>query len=180
MSGRNDSAQLASRPKRATDDGQCYICEPTRASALEAHMIDAVACGDAFTVAVTQAGDMIGWGVGSMGQLGPPPVEKQAVPRRIKGLDGVRIERVATGLAHTMALSQQYQVYSFGAGTHGVLGLGNTDNRCASIGSVMSMSIVFPAWILAPHFHRSCTHEATERCPSISSYSSASAEGDSA
>jgi alpha-tubulin suppressor-like RCC1 family protein len=134
MSGRNDSAQLASQPKLATDGGQCYICEPTRASALEAHMIDAVACGNAFTVAVTQAGDMIGWGAGSMGQLGPPPVEKQVVPRRIKGLDGVRMERVATGVAHTMALSQHYQVYSFGAGAHGVLGHGHTDNRCACLG----------------------------------------------
>jgi alpha-tubulin suppressor-like RCC1 family protein len=135
MSGRNDSAQLASRPEPA-EDGQCFICEPKRASALEVHTIDAVACGDTFTVAVTQTGDMIGWGAGGLGQLGPPLVEQQVVPRRIKGLDGIRMERVATGVSHTIALSQHYQVYSFGAGMHGALGLGSTENRCAPLGSL--------------------------------------------
>lgn len=131
MCGNNESAQLATRPQPSGDDGACCLRTPTRAAALEAHTVDAVACGADFTVAVTQQGAVMGWGAGDWGQIGAPAVTQQSIPRRIRGLDAVRIERVATGVAHTLALSQRYQVYSFGANMHGALGLGDTDNRCA-------------------------------------------------
>lgn len=124
MCGSNETSQLAM--KNVTS-----MAQPQRTAALDAQVVDTVTCGANFTVAVTKRGELIGWGGGEYGQIGPPCVVQQAVPRIIKGMaPAARIERVAAGSAHVLALSEQYQVYSFGAGLHGALGLGNTESTC--------------------------------------------------
>ena len=130
MCGSNENAQLATKPVRGGDDS-CIASVPTRAAALDTHVIEAAACGSNFTVAVTKQGQLLGWGGGEFGQIGAPAVVQQANPRLIKGIAGVRIMRVSAGSAHVLALSQHYQLYSFGMGTHGALGLGDEENRCA-------------------------------------------------
>lgn len=115
------------------------MAQPQRAAALDTFIIDTVACGRNFTVAVTKHGELIGWGAGEYGQIGPPCVVQQAVPRIIKGMAPVaRIERVAAGTAHVLALSEQFQVYSFGAGLHGALGHGSTESTYVQPDSLLS------------------------------------------
>jgi alpha-tubulin suppressor-like RCC1 family protein len=122
MCGSNASSQLAM--KNVTS-----MAVPKRAAALDTRVVDTVACGSNFTVAVTRDGALIGWGAGEVGQIGAPVVTSQPVPRPIKGIaPAARIKRVAAGTAHVLALSEQYQVFSFGKGTHGALGHGNTDS----------------------------------------------------
>ena len=47
------------------------------------------------------------------------------VPRLVAGLADVRVRTVATGYAHTLAVSEAGAVYSFGLGQNGELGHGN-------------------------------------------------------
>ena len=125
MCGSNEASQLAMK-------NIASIAQPQRAAALDTHIIDTVTCGCNFTVAVTKRGELIGWGAGEYGQIGPPCVVQQAVPRIIKGMSpAARIQRVAAGSAHVLALSEQFQVYSFGAGLHGALGHSSTESTYA-------------------------------------------------
>jgi Regulator of chromosome condensation (RCC1) repeat len=128
MCGSNDNGQLAMKPA-PSEDGHCMVSEPTRAASLEAHVVDTVTCGSNFTIAVTKQGQMIGWGGGEFGQIGAPTLVQQVQPRLIKGLTGIRIERVVAGAAHVLALSQLFQVYTFGMGLHGALGHGDEVSR---------------------------------------------------
>eukprot|EP00892_Ulva_mutabilis_P004771 jgi/Ulvmu1/2666/UM014_0122.1 len=116
MCGSNDASQLALKNVEV-------VPEPRRSAALDVRVMDAVACGSSFTVAVSRQGEMLGWGAGEFGQVGSPVVIQQAVPRLIRGLPAcAKIRRVVAGTAHVLALSEQYQVYSFGMGLHGALG----------------------------------------------------------
>lgn len=133
MCGSNAASQLAM--KNVTS-----MAQPQRAAALDTHIVDTVACGSNFTVAVTKRGELIGWGAGEYGQIGPPCVVQQPVPRIIKEMSpAARIERVAAGSAHVLALSEHYQVYSFGAGLHGALGHGNTDSTCVQAFQILPL-----------------------------------------
>lgn len=129
MCGSNQHGQLASKPKSQSDTGKCCVEHPTRAASLETHVIDAITCGATFTVAVTQAGQMIGWGASDHGQVGAPKASTPALPRIIKGLAAARIERVAAGAAHVLALSQHFQIFSFGQGSQGALGHSDLEDR---------------------------------------------------
>lgn len=124
MCGSNEASQLALKNVE-------LVAEPRRSAALDVAVIDVVACGSSFTVAVTRQGEMMGWGAGEFGQVGSPVVIKQAVPRVIRGLPScTRIRRVAAGTAHVLALCEQYQVYSFGIGLHGALGHNSDESMC--------------------------------------------------
>lgn len=125
MCGSNEASQLALKNVET-------VSEPRRSTALDMRVIDTVACGCSFTVAVTRQGELLGWGAGEFGQVGSPVVNKQAVPRLILGLPAcTRIRRVAAGTAHVLALAEQYQVYTFGIGLHGALGHNTDESMCA-------------------------------------------------
>lgn len=125
MCGSNESSQLATKDVKS-------MAVPKRTAALDTRVVDTVACGSNFTVAVTREGVLMGWGSGEFGQIGSPVVVGQQVPRLIKGIaPAARIERVAAGTAHVLALSEQFQVFSFGFGLHGALGHGNNESMCA-------------------------------------------------
>lgn len=67
------------------------------------------------------------WGLGSMGQLGHVSLQsgdKELIPRRVVGLDGVSMKEVACGGVHTCALSLEGALYAWGGGQAGQLGLG--------------------------------------------------------
>ena len=66
-------------------------------------------------------------------------VVKSEVPRAVAGLSGVRVISVAVGGGHTLALSEEGAVYSFGSGAYGQLGHGDqadqhTPRRIESLG----------------------------------------------
>lgn len=54
--------------------------------------------------------------------------EPQLVPRKITSLQKLRIIQVALGSYHTAVLTSEGEVYSFGHGSSGQLGLGNADD----------------------------------------------------
>jgi chromosome segregation ATPase len=79
---------------------------------------------------VLSTGSLLTWGDGSHGQLGhgKPTAEtaQLARPRRVTALLRVKIESAVCGSQHTLALSSDGQVFSFGRGAEGQLGLGES------------------------------------------------------
>uniref|UniRef100_A0A3Q3DC17 RCC1 and BTB domain containing protein 2 n=1 Tax=Hippocampus comes TaxID=109280 RepID=A0A3Q3DC17_HIPCM len=69
-----------------------------------------------------------GWGYNCNGQLGLGNTGNQQTPCRVAALQGVKVVQVACGYAHTLALTDDGFVYSWGANSYGQLGTGNKNN----------------------------------------------------
>ena len=95
-----------------------------RVTALEGERVTEVACGDGFSVALTDTGRAYSWGYTRAG-IGHGALVEQLTPRRIEALAGMRIWAVAAGEAHCLALADMGAMYSWGEGTFGQLGHGD-------------------------------------------------------
>merc|ERR1712232_1475794 len=97
-----------------------------------------VSCGANHGMALTEApSEVYAWGRACYGQLGighfrdlpADPVDRhdhyQAVPRVIEGLKGCAVIRVMCGNGHSMALTSEGQVYTWGLARNGTLGVGD-------------------------------------------------------
>ncbi|KAM3937230.1 putative E3 ubiquitin-protein ligase HERC6 isoform 2-T2 [Leptodactylus fuscus] len=92
---------------------------------LEAQIIVDVSCGANHSVAICNEGNIFAWGEGSRGQLGSGQFPQQSsVPRKISGLSNIRIIQISCGHFHTVALSEDSSVFSWGVNDVGQLGLG--------------------------------------------------------
>ncbi|XP_019603579.2 RCC1 and BTB domain-containing protein 2 isoform X3 [Rhinolophus sinicus] len=87
-----------------------------------------IACGQMCSVAVVDTGEVYVWGYNGNGQLGLGSSGNQSTPCRIAALQGIRVQRVACGYAHTLVLTDEGQVYVWGANSYGQLGIGNKSN----------------------------------------------------
>jgi alpha-tubulin suppressor-like RCC1 family protein len=64
------------------------------------------------------------WGTGTKGELGTGILETQLDPVVLEGLKGKNIIQVSCGDYHSMALSEQGDLYVWGRGREGQLGNG--------------------------------------------------------
>lgn len=64
-------------------------------------------------------GELWGWGYNGNGQLGLGSNANQTTPCRVTNLNGVIIEKVACGYAHTLVLSDEGILYAFGSNSYG-------------------------------------------------------------
>ncbi|KAF0874370.1 RCBT2 protein, partial [Crocuta crocuta] len=88
-----------------------------------------IACGQMCSMAVVNTGEVYVWGYNGNGQLGLGSSGNQPTPCRISALQGIRVQRVACGYAHTLVLTDEGQVYAWGANSYGQLGTGNKSNQ---------------------------------------------------
>ncbi|KAM5191264.1 putative E3 ubiquitin-protein ligase HERC6 [Mantella aurantiaca] len=101
--------------------------------ALEAQTIIDMSCGLNHSVAICSEGNIFTWGNGLHGELGSGQMPQQSsIPRRITGLCDIKIIQVACGHYHTVALSEDSSVYSWGKNDAGQLGLGYKTTNHAS------------------------------------------------
>ncbi|OCT71800.1 probable E3 ubiquitin-protein ligase HERC4 isoform X2 [Xenopus laevis] len=123
------------------DDGTVYTCgcndlgqlghdksrkKPDQVGALDAQTIVAVSCGEAHTLALNDKGQVFSWGHAAHGQIGLSVAEDYIrVPRNIKSLYDIQIVQVACGHHHSLALSKESDIYSWGQNQYGQLGLGS-------------------------------------------------------
>ncbi|KAG8454246.1 hypothetical protein GDO86_000766 [Hymenochirus boettgeri] len=92
---------------------------------LETHTIVDISCGANHSVAVCDEGNVFTWGDGSKGQLGTGKFPlKNMTPKKITGLFNTKILQVSCGNFHTISLSEDGRVFSWGQNTNGQLGLG--------------------------------------------------------
>ncbi|KAK1316812.1 Ultraviolet-B receptor UVR8 [Acorus calamus] len=96
-----------------------------------------VSCGEYHIAAISENGEVYTWGLGSVGQLGHFSLQygnKELLPRRVMGLEGIIIKDIACGGVHTCALTAKGALYVWGGRQLGQLGLGplNSLFSCAS------------------------------------------------
>jgi len=102
---------------------------PKLIDALDDPNIVQVAAGDFYSLAVTADGDVYSFGSGAFGQLGHDNTAQQDTPKLIDALDGLNIVQVAAGDFHSLAVTDDGDVYSFGLSSDGQLGHGNTTQQ---------------------------------------------------
>ncbi|GMF17806.1 unnamed protein product [Phytophthora fragariaefolia] len=82
------------------------------------------------SIAITANGEAMSWGNGDKYRLGHGSSSKEYIPRtieflRLKG----RVRDLACGLGHTLALLESGEIFAWGNGSNGRLGLGDTNDR---------------------------------------------------
>ncbi|XP_075447285.1 RCC1 and BTB domain-containing protein 2-like isoform X2 [Ascaphus truei] len=98
-------------------------------SCLQNKVVVSIACGQMCSMAVVDNGEVYAWGYNGNGQLGLGSSGNQPTPCRIAALQGIRVEQVVCGYAHTLALTDEGGMYAWGANSYGQLGTGNKSNQ---------------------------------------------------
>ena len=90
-------------------------------------MLAQVAFGSKHMAALTHSGQVYTLGSGVMGQLGHGNTKGDEEPKLVQTLANRAIAQVACGRAHSLALTAEGDVYSWGAADEGQLGTGRTN-----------------------------------------------------
>ena len=89
-------------------------------------MLAQVAFGSKHIAALTHSGQVYTLGVGAEGQLGHGNTANCAEPRLVESLASRPVAQVACGKSHSIGLTAEGDVYTWGAGDEGQLGTGRT------------------------------------------------------
>ena len=113
---------------------------------LAALEVTRVACGG-HTCVLTAHGEMFTFGNGKHGQLGHGHCRVEASPRSVQALRDTRVLGIACGDFHSLALTADGCVYTWGAGGFGELGHGNLshENKPRQLDALRHHSLVFAA-----------------------------------
>ncbi|KAL9953867.1 hypothetical protein ACROYT_G041340 [Oculina patagonica] len=106
---------------------------PKPVDGLHGIAIKQVACGDEFTACVTEEGVLYTFGSDYWGCIGcnNELEEEVTTPYRVEFFAENPVSQVACGECHIVALTVSMEVYSWGCGEYGRLGLGNEDDFAA-------------------------------------------------
>ncbi|XP_069486625.1 probable E3 ubiquitin-protein ligase HERC6 [Ambystoma mexicanum] len=122
--------------------------------ALEAHAIARLSCGKEHSLAVCSRGRVFAWGAGSQGQLGIGEFKEQClIPKRLEGLSSFSVIQVACGHFHSIALSRDGRVFSWGQNRDGQLGLAKKTDPLPNPQPITSLNGVPLAQISAGGSH---------------------------
>ncbi len=123
----------------SSDDGQCgqispRVPNPTLidSGALAGTPVKKVVAGNFFALALTMNGEVVAWGGNSFGQLGNGTITNSVMPlliSEIAPLSTVDITDIAVGNHHSLALTSDGRIYSWGYNNYGQLGRSGTSNR---------------------------------------------------
>ncbi|XP_078172079.1 regulator of chromosome condensation (RCC1) family protein [Carex rostrata] len=105
------------------------VFTPQPVKALQGLKIKQIACGDSHCLAVTIDGEVQSWGRNQNGQLGLGTTEDSLLPQKIQAFEGICVKMVAAGAEHTAAVTEDGELYGWGWGRYGNLGLGDRNDR---------------------------------------------------
>uniref|UniRef100_A0A665UZ49 BTB domain-containing protein n=1 Tax=Echeneis naucrates TaxID=173247 RepID=A0A665UZ49_ECHNA len=74
-----------------------------------------------------------GWGYNGNGQLGLGNNGNQLTPCRLAALQGLCVQQIVSGYAHSLALTDEGLLYAWGANTYGQLGTGHKSNQLSPV-----------------------------------------------
>ncbi|XP_018392811.1 PREDICTED: RCC1 and BTB domain-containing protein 1-like [Cyphomyrmex costatus] len=100
----------------------------TKFTILAGKKIVYISCGGAFTIVVIENGEVYGWGINFSGQLGVGDTNNRTTPCQLNSLKNIVIVKVACGYMHTLALTDEGDLYVWGENSCGQLGTGNQRN----------------------------------------------------
>ena len=81
--------------------------------------VKSVSTGIGHILVLTTTGEVLSFGSGWYGRLGHGDEEDQLEPKVIEALRGTRVVAIAAGAEHSMVLTDEGAVLSFGQGSHG-------------------------------------------------------------
>ncbi|KAK8730690.1 hypothetical protein OTU49_007871 [Cherax quadricarinatus] len=126
-----------------TEEGLVYSCgnnevgqlgqdkitrKPEQIDDLQNYSIVQVAAGDQHSIALTSWGLIYAWGANEFGQLGINSTEWHTpTPKLVKSLARKHSLQIACGSNHTLALTSDGDLYSWGQNNMGQLGLGHKE-----------------------------------------------------
>ncbi|GKV00633.1 hypothetical protein SLEP1_g13298 [Rubroshorea leprosula] len=122
--GRNQNGQLG---LGTTEDSLV----PQKIQAFQGIAIKMVAAGAEHSAAVAEDGTLYGWGWGQYGNLGLGDRNDRLVPEEVSSLDGEKMVMVACGWRHTISVSVNGQLYTYGWSKYGQLGHGDFEDHLA-------------------------------------------------
>ena len=88
-----------------------------------------VSAGAYHSLAITADGAVWSWGQGGLGQLGHGDWQGQSLPKKVEALAGRRVVAVSAGGEHSLALTADGAVWSWGYGGFGKLGHGDEQRQ---------------------------------------------------
>ncbi|XP_033108353.1 probable E3 ubiquitin-protein ligase HERC4 isoform X2 [Anneissia japonica] len=115
--GDNNFGQLgrSGSPKRVFSD-------PTELRCLNGLAFKQITCGGRHSFALTFSGTIFGWGYNKSGQLGLNDRKDRFAPTHLKSLRSQHVKYMACGENHSVMLTSNGGVFTFGDGTYGQLG----------------------------------------------------------
>ena len=87
---------------------------PHHVTALVGQRVKHVDAGGLKSCAVTEMGELYTWGTGASGTLGHGDEEDQLAPKRVEGLNGVKVAATAVCQSHTLMADEDGVVWAFG------------------------------------------------------------------
>ena len=107
--------------------GDCSNClAPKRVQYLVGKKAKGIACGSGHTVVIAENGLLYSFGHGAFGQLGHCNFQDRLFPSVVEGpLVGKCVLQVACGRTHSMALTSEGRLYTWGHAEYGKLGHGS-------------------------------------------------------
>ncbi|XP_018392854.1 PREDICTED: RCC1 and BTB domain-containing protein 1-like [Cyphomyrmex costatus] len=113
------------KQNRSISNGEDIVSTPMQVkSILSTKKIVHISCGMTFTMAVTDNGEVYSWGNNDVSQLGINNSVDQTTPWQVISLRNVVIAKVACGFEHTLALTDEGDLYAWGGNNYGQLGIG--------------------------------------------------------
>ncbi|EOD22027.1 E3 ubiquitin ligase [Emiliania huxleyi CCMP1516] len=103
--------------------------QPKKIEALAGRRVVAVSAGDFHSLALTVDGAVWSWGRGVYGQLGHGDQQNQLLPKKVEAFAGQRVVAVSAGGDHSLALTADGSVWSWGSGDYGKLGHGDQQRQ---------------------------------------------------
>ncbi|XP_012283893.1 probable E3 ubiquitin-protein ligase HERC4 isoform X2 [Orussus abietinus] len=150
-------------------DGEIYSCGNNDYGQLghdkprkRLQMIDSIpgnifknaACGSSHTVAVNEWGQLFSWGCNSEGQLGQDSTKNaEFIPRMVRTLGTSIVVQISCGLNHTLALTNNGDLYAWGSNNDGQLGLGPDIKKETKPKHIQSLATVPIAFIACGGYH---------------------------
>ena len=105
------------------------IVQPQPIECLNSLPIRHIACGGQHSFLVSNSGAVYAWGKNNKGQLGLGDTDDRMFPTQVRSLRNQKICYIACGQEHTICLTEDGGVFSFGSGQYGQLGHGSKNDE---------------------------------------------------
>jgi alpha-tubulin suppressor-like RCC1 family protein len=102
---------------------------PKLMEALQGKRVVQVSAGCMHSLVLTASGEVYSFGAGYYCRLGHGDEENQTLPKLIEALRGKKVVQVSACSSQSLVLTESGEVYSFGHGSYGKLGHGDTEQQ---------------------------------------------------
>ncbi|KAJ9591396.1 hypothetical protein L9F63_002002, partial [Diploptera punctata] len=123
-------------------DTEPWRQHPESVEALRGKSINRIGAGDGYSVFVSDSGMMMTCGDGTFGCLGHGDWNNSVRPRLVEKLLSVDVVVIGCGPHHVAVLSRDGEMYSWGRGDGGRLGLGHEEDGCSPTAVILPKDCV--------------------------------------